>query len=129
MKSLEILFVCLFVFGFNHNVDAQTDDVKLASILQIYATEAKPYLLKFAQAKYGEKSDELTKTAIEAKYNALIAKTDKIGLDVTKILSQVEKGKTDKTYISTLISHQYETNFPGLPREYWELVKKRVLNL
>lgn len=127
MKSKRLfLILSLLIFGFG----AHSQNEEIANkVLQVYKDESLPYLRKFSTERYYEKDENLSKASAYAQYEFFVAKTEYIEQIVRDTLKKNQKAAADKSYVSKLTSFQYGEKFPGLPRDFWESVDKKVKNL
>jgi hypothetical protein len=126
----SLLFFAVFLLGFNPKVFSQGKSSLTEKIFETYFEESKPYLLRCAEAEYsGNSNNHQKQESIFARYNALIAQTHVIEKTVKKELDQSSKGKSDKQSIARLLSFHYQKNFRKLPKEYWDVVNKKISNL
>lgn len=126
MKNIFTIWILMFISMASY---AQQQSESLASkVLSIYKQESLPYLEKFSSEKYKGQTDDLTKALIGSRYAFFTAKADYITKTVTKSLTEKEQ-QSDKAYVSKLAAFKYDQEFPGLPKEYWDAVNKRIKEL
>jgi len=124
MKYSILLFL-LLTLG---TVKAQSVLTLEKTIYDIYREEVDPYLKAFAKNRYpDEENDELE--ARRALYMAYSAKILVVESKTTDILTKNPRGRDDKGYIAKLLNNKYADAFPGLPKEFWVAVEKRVEEL
>jgi len=125
MKASILILFILLSFSFN----IANDNLLHENILDIYSSEAIPYLKTFA------KNDLLETDSIKSERNINLIRSREavykqkillIESKIKKILKENDKGRNDKYYISTLTANFYKNEFQGLPKSFWESVKAKV---
>ncbi len=128
-RMRKMLFFACLLFCANHIAFSQGDKSLIEKVIRTYVDESKPYLKKLSESEYsGNPKDARRQESIIARYNALEAQAYLIEKKVKKELENTKEIK-NKQSISKLVLTHYQKNFPKLPKEYWEIVSKKISNL
>lgn len=125
----KIVSICVFLSISLVSYAQKQNETLAFKVLRIYKEESLPFFEKFSSERHKGKLDDVTKALIASEYELLLVKADYITKTITDSLEGNEKGQSDKDYIAKLASFQYNQKFPGLPKEYWEGVTKRIAKL
>jgi hypothetical protein len=124
MKTIKL--VVALIFGSSLQLLGQD---QIDKICNIYMDEIKPYLQEISKNESKDKTDNLSKAVINARYSALLAKTSEVDPIVREKMKDSPIGTADKVVIMKVVNHCYKEIFPGLDPSFFQKTHEKVLKL